>query len=221
VSGAGMSVPVATATAATLADGGDGIGGTPGMAEIPLAVVSSDDVDMSGTDFSIKAFLNDRWTASASASFVSDDYFAVDDGEVKGGINSIALNAPKTKGSFALAYRDAHAGFNAEARLRMTVGFPAESAGFCGDGVCDRVDGRLLRGAVRGGFPTRRLYVGLQNPKKSGDVPDFGEQSVRLGVSQLCRCARGWPAPYGPGPLRPFLERNQAFPWRVMEPNFF
>jgi hypothetical protein len=44
------------------------------------------------------------------------------DGQAEGGISSIALNAPETKGSFALAYRDARAGFNAEARLRMTAG---------------------------------------------------------------------------------------------------
>ena len=145
---------VATATA--LAFGSDGPGGAiPGLAELPLAVIASDrdepsatsllatyvnagDVDMVGADFAVQAFLNDHWTLASTASVVSDNYFDLGDGsagsaEVENGIVPIALNAPKYKGTFSLAYRDARAGFNAEARLRLTSGFPAESsAGFIG-----------------------------------------------------------------------------------------
>lgn len=137
--------------ATALADGGDGVGGIPGMAEIPLGVVSSDrvegsapnlmltyvnagDMDMYGADFSINVFLNDKWTLSSTASFVSDDYFDLGDGslgstEVEGGIVPIA---PKAKGTVSLAYRDARVGFNAEVRLRITSGFrrsPPDSSG--------------------------------------------------------------------------------------------
>jgi outer membrane receptor protein involved in Fe transport len=138
---------LALAQATQLADGGDGPGGVPGLAEIPLGVVSAPgvdgsaanllltyvnagDVDMIGADFAIKAFLNDRWTLAATGSWVSDDYFDLT--EIEGGIAPVALNAPALKGTLSLAYRNVHTGINAEARLRSSAGFPAESAGFTG-----------------------------------------------------------------------------------------
>ena len=138
---------LAVAQATQLADGGDGVGGVPGLAEIPLGVVSSDgvtasavnvlltyvnagDVDMYGADFAVKAFLNDEWTLAATGSWVSDDYFDLT--EIDNGITPIALNAPALKGTLSLAYRNARAGFNAEVRVRANAGFPAESAGFTG-----------------------------------------------------------------------------------------
>ena len=138
---------LAVAQATQLADGGDGVGGIPGLAEIPLGVVSSDgvtssavnalvtyvnagDVDMYGADFAVKAFLNDEWTLAATGSWVSDDYFDLT--EIDNGIAPIALNAPALKGSLSLAYRNARAGINAEVRVRANAGFPAESAGYTG-----------------------------------------------------------------------------------------
>ena len=114
-----------------------------GMARIPLGVVSSDqvgaqgadlivtyrnvgDVDLWGADLGFQWFVNDRWTLAGTYSHVSDDYF-----EITGG-TAIALNAPKDKGTFSVAYRDVLAGFNAEGRVRYTGKFPAESAGFVG-----------------------------------------------------------------------------------------
>ena len=143
----GMAVVQATA----LADGGDGIGGRPGLAEIPLGVVSASninsaaanllftyvnagDLSMYGADFAIKAFLNDEWTLSATGSWVSDDYFDLT--EIDNGIAPIALNAPALKGSLGLAYRNARTGINAEVRARANAEFPAESAGFTGT-VCE------------------------------------------------------------------------------------
>ena len=174
--------------ATALADGGDGVGGEPGLAEIPLGVVSSDrvegsaanlmltyvnagDVDMYGADFSIKAFLNDKWTLSATASFVSDDYFDLGDGslgstEVEGGIVPIALNAPKSKGTVSLAYRDVRVGFNAEARLRYTSGFPAESAGFVGTTPCETLTrGILFEETCVEGFQLVDLTFGYKVPQ--------------------------------------------------------
>ena len=144
---AATAVATATAAATQLADGGDGVGGTPGWAEIPLAVVSAPeinaegaellatymnqgDLNVWGADFSIKAFLNDEWTLASTASFVNDDYFTV--AEMQNATSPIYLNAPKSKGTLTLGYRGVRSGFNAEGRLRVTDGFPANSAGFVG-----------------------------------------------------------------------------------------
>ena len=138
---------MAVTQATRLADGGDGVGGVPGLAEIPLGVVSASnvnsaatnllftyvnagDLDMYGADFAVKAFLNDEWTLSATGSWVSDDYFDLT--EIDNAIAPIALNAPALKGSLGLAYRNARTGINAEARVRANTEFPAESAGFTG-----------------------------------------------------------------------------------------
>ena len=187
--------------ATTLADGGDGVGGTPGMAEIPLGVVSSNevegsapnllvtyvnagDVDMYGADFSIKAFLNDKWTLSSTASFVTDDYFDLGGGsgsdppEVENGIVPISLNAPKAKGTVSLAYRDARVGLNAEARLRITSGFPAESAGFVGTFPCETQSRGILFGETCvEGFQLVDLTLGYKVPQT--------QATLQLTVSNL------------------------------------
>jgi iron complex outermembrane receptor protein len=114
-----------------------------GIAQIPLAVVSSDavespnaelvltyrnigDVTLWGGDLSVQAFLTDEWTASATYSFADKDYFRIPEGA------PIALNAPRHKGTVGLAYRNLGMGFNASGRIRMNSSFPAESAGFVG-----------------------------------------------------------------------------------------
>ena len=126
-----------------------------GMAQIPLGVVSSPDVaaqgadmivtyrnvgdiNLWGADLGFSWFVDDKWTMNATYSRVSDDFFEIDDGE------PIALNAPKHKGSFGLAYRNALTGFNGEARVRFTSEFPAESAGYVGT-MC-------VPGAASGGY---------------------------------------------------------------------
>jgi outer membrane receptor for ferrienterochelin and colicins len=114
-----------------------------GLAQVPLGVVSSDQVDAQGADLiatyrnvgdvhlwggdvSFEAFLTDDWTLSGSYSHVSEDYFKIPDG------SPIALNAPKDKGSLGLAYRNVRAGFTGAARARFQSEFPAESAGYVG-----------------------------------------------------------------------------------------
>jgi len=147
VTAQGMAVVQATA----LADGGDGDGGVPGIAEIPLGVVSASNVNSAaanllytyvnagdltlwGADFAVKAYLNDVWTLSATGSWVSDDYFDLT--EIDNGVAPIALNAPALKGSLGLAYRNVRTGINAEIRARANAEFPAESAGFAGT-ICE------------------------------------------------------------------------------------
>jgi outer membrane receptor protein involved in Fe transport len=149
------------------------------LAETPLAVISSDqvessatnllvsyvnagDVSMYGADFSIQAFLDDHWTLSSTASLVSDDYFDLT--EMANGISPIALNAPKLKGTFGLAYRDVRAGFNAETRLRLTSGFPAESAGFVGTQCETGLTGALYEEPCVDGYQLVDVTVGYKVP---------------------------------------------------------
>jgi iron complex outermembrane receptor protein len=117
---------------------------TPILAQVPLGVVASSevlgsqrpelivsyrnvgDIDLWGGDLALEWFLTNNWTLSGAYSYVSDDYFEIDDGD------PIALNAPRNKGSLGLAYRNLRRGLTGEARVRFTGEFPAQSAGFVG-----------------------------------------------------------------------------------------
>jgi iron complex outermembrane receptor protein len=95
-------------------------------ADMIVTYVNVGDIDLWGADLALQAFLTDEWTLNATYSHVSDDYFQI------AGADPIALNAPKDKGTIGLAYRNVLAGFNADARVRFTSTFPAESAGYVG-----------------------------------------------------------------------------------------
>jgi iron complex outermembrane receptor protein len=114
------------------------------LAGIPLGVVASTDVlgsrtpelvvtyrnvgdvELWGGDLALQWFVTDNWALSGTYSYVSDDFFEIEDGD------PIALNAPKHKGSVDLAYRNLRAGFTGAARVRFNSEFPAESAGYVG-----------------------------------------------------------------------------------------
>jgi len=113
-----------------------------GLAQIPLAVVSSPDVHATGADILASylnfgnvnlwgadvvatALLSDAWQLAVGGSYVSEDFF-----ETEGQI--VTLNAPKTKASAALSYRNAALGLNGELRVRHTGGFPVNAAPFIG-----------------------------------------------------------------------------------------
>jgi outer membrane receptor for ferrienterochelin and colicins len=114
------------------------------LAQIPLGVVASTDVqgsqtpelivtyrnvgdvDLWGADLALQWFLTDNWTLSGTYSHVSEDFFEIEDGD------PIALNAPRHKGSVDLAYRNLRSGFTGAARVRFNNEFPAESAGYVG-----------------------------------------------------------------------------------------
>lgn len=133
--GLGMPQAQAQATAISLA----GNATTPGLATIPVGVISSADVNASGpqllftyynvddqidywgVDLSATALLSDAFALSATASFVNDNIFESDRGE------SITLNAPKTKGSLALNYNSTRRGFTGEVRARYNEEFPVRS----------------------------------------------------------------------------------------------
>ncbi|TVP78810.1 MAG: TonB-dependent receptor [Gemmatimonadales bacterium] len=131
----GMSEAEAAATAAQLAGG---------MAQVPLGVISSpdinangaqllstytnvdDELDLWGVDLSAQVLLGERWSVEGALSLVNDDAFTTDRGQI------VTLNAPKRKGSVSLAYRDRTAGLSAEGRVRVAAGFPASSGVFEG-----------------------------------------------------------------------------------------
>lgn len=134
----GMDHAAATAAAAAAAPLIKG-----GVAAVPTGVVSSDevaaqgpdmivtyrnvgDVKLWGADVGFSWFVTDDWMLNGSYSHVSKDYF-----EIETGIYT-SLNSPKDKATFAVAYRNGLKGLNAEARVRHTAKFPAESAGYVG-----------------------------------------------------------------------------------------
>jgi iron complex outermembrane receptor protein len=122
----GYSVPVARVIAA-------------GVAAVPLGVVSSPDVrangaqllstytnvddelELWGLDLTGTFLLNDVWSVTGSASFVSDDTFETNRGAM------VVLNAPKEKGTLAVKYDDPASGLYGEVRARVSGGFPASS----------------------------------------------------------------------------------------------
>jgi outer membrane receptor protein involved in Fe transport len=115
-----------------------------GIAQVPIGVVSAPfvpggsdlvvtyrnvgDLTLYGADLALQWFLTDQWTLNGTYSWVSDDTFPIEFSK-----SPISLNAPKHKGSVALAYRDVTSGFSAQTRFRFNNSFRAISAGFEGD----------------------------------------------------------------------------------------
>lgn len=185
----GMDAATAAATAGAaamqIALGGDGVGGTPGLAELPLAVASTADVNAEGAellatymnqgdlnvwgaDFSMKAFLNDEWTIASTVSFVNDDYFTI--AEMQNATSAIYLNAPKSKGTLTLGYRGVRSGQNWELRARVTDGFPANSAGFVGTKCVTNGQGGLgEEECVKGHFLMDAVY-GVKIPNSAATL---------------------------------------------------
>jgi iron complex outermembrane receptor protein len=137
----GYSQAQATALAASLI----GSATAPGLATIPVGVISSDEIhanggqllvtyvnvdenlDYWGSDLSLRVLLNRGWSFTASGSFVSEDRWQTQNAGL------VTLNAPKSKGSLALNYDDGEgSGLTGEARLRYTAGFPVNSGVYIG-----------------------------------------------------------------------------------------
>jgi len=176
----GMGQAEAVATAGALA---------AGLGPIPLAVVSSDqvdasgadmlvtyvnagDVDLYGADLAMKYFVDDQWTLSGTVSWVDDNYFAdaqtaalfgIEEG-LENGVAPLALNAPAFKGSFSVGYRNLLSGFSAEARFRYQDEFPAESAGFVGTECISGGSGSILEEGCVDSFGLLDLTLGYRLP---------------------------------------------------------
>ncbi len=103
---------------------------------VPLGVVSSDvaamanggadvivtyrnvgDLSLWGADAALEWLLGTNWALRATYSHVSRDWFVEEP-------DSLALNAPKDKGTLSVTYRDEGKGLSASGRVRHTGGFP-------------------------------------------------------------------------------------------------
>jgi iron complex outermembrane receptor protein len=115
IAGAIASVPVGVVSADQI---------QASAAELLVTYVNVGEVDLWGGDLGAEWLIDDTWSAGASISFVSDDFFEIDDGA------PIALNAPKTRGALTLLYRDS--GLSLEGRFRFASGFPVQSAELVG-----------------------------------------------------------------------------------------
>lgn len=126
----GMSQGDAVATAGQLA---------PRLAQVPLGVISSADInangaqllatytnvdeslDMWGTDIAVQALITPTLSLSLTGSIVDKDHFESEQ------VGIVTLNAPRRKGSVALAYRSPDNPLNWEARVRGHSGYPVRS----------------------------------------------------------------------------------------------
>jgi iron complex outermembrane receptor protein len=137
----GYSQAQATALALQLI----GSSSSPGLATIPVGVISApsvhansaqllvtyvnvdENIDLWGSDLSARFIVNHEWSVSASGSYVSDDRWQTRNAGL------VTLNAPTKKATLALTYDGAEtSGFSAEARMRYTAGFPVNSGVYIG-----------------------------------------------------------------------------------------
>jgi len=178
-----------------------------GMAQVPVGVISSQDVnangaqilttyynvddelDLWGADLSATALLSDAISVSGTLSLVSKDEF-----ETKQGA-SVTLNAPKLKGSLALGYRGNDNGLSGEIRTRFNEGFPVRSGVYEGTlciggnpatGAEDCVKGAALVDLTLGyrlPFQGASLQLSVQNAlnekyRSFPGVPAIGRMAV-------------------------------------------
>jgi len=151
-----------------------------GVAQIPLGVVSSDqvaaqgadliasyrnvgDIDLWGVDIAFQASLTHQWTVGGSYSHMSEDYFLVTGG------SPLALNAPKDKASLSLTFSDVLSGFNASGGVRFTSGFPAQSADFQGT-ACITGGGGLFEENCVDTYAIFDLNAGYEVPNTAATV---------------------------------------------------
>jgi iron complex outermembrane receptor protein len=152
-----------------------------GAASIPAGVAASNDIpsqgpdlivtyrnigDVSywGADLGFSWFIDDKFTLNGAYSWVEKDWFKIEDGA------PIALNAPKNKGSLGLAFRDAIRGITAEARVRHTGEFPAESAGYVGTRCVANHDGGLFEEDCVEASTLVDVNFGYRIPRTSGEL---------------------------------------------------
>ncbi|HEX6373761.1 MAG TPA: TonB-dependent receptor [Longimicrobium sp.] len=116
----------------------------PGLAQVPLGVISSPDVDarsaqalvtyvnvdenidLWGTDVSATALLGDEWELGGSVSFVNENMWDTDNAGL------VTLNAPRWKGTIALDYDNDDTGVFGEVRMRYNDAFPVNSGVYIG-----------------------------------------------------------------------------------------
>ena len=103
---------------------------TPEETSDPSAVLLTyrnyGDISLNGLDCSLTYYLNPSWSLGGNYSFVSEDSFETDFGE-------IALNAPKNKFGANVQYNNINLGLAAGVRMNFVTGFPVNSGVYIGD----------------------------------------------------------------------------------------
>lgn len=136
----GMSQAQATATATALI----GSATSPGLATIPLGVISSanvdargaqvlvtyvnvdETIDVWGTDVSATALLGNEWELSGTVSFVNENVWDTESAGL------VTLNAPRWKGGVTLDYDNDDTGLFGQVRMRYNDAFPVNSGVYIG-----------------------------------------------------------------------------------------
>jgi iron complex outermembrane receptor protein len=131
----GMSPQQAAATAGALA---------PALAQIPLGVISSENVDARGaqvlvtyvnvdetidvwgTDISATALLGSEWELGGTVSFVNENVWDTESAGL------VTLNAPRWKGGITLDYDNDDTGLFGQVRMRYNDEFPVNSGVYIG-----------------------------------------------------------------------------------------
>lgn len=116
----------------------------PGLAQVPLGVISSEDVDarsaqalvtyvnvdenidLWGTDVSATALLGNEFELAGSVSFVNENMWETNNAGL------VTLNAPRWKGTIALDYDNDDTGLFGEVRMRYNDAFPVNSGVYIG-----------------------------------------------------------------------------------------
>ena len=152
----------ATAIATSLAQLPGGVVSAPAaqgtVPDLLLTYVNFGQIDINGMDFSATALLSDSWQVGGTFSWVSDDHFKI---PLAGDTQFVALNAPTTKGSAHVTYRNVQSGLNGEVRVRFNGEFPANSAGYVGL-AC--VTGDVATGPCVESFTLLDLTAGYRLP---------------------------------------------------------
>lgn len=113
----------------------------PGLAQVPVGAIPAVEVDgqgaqllmtyynaddelrVYGADLAATYLLTDALSLHGTLSLVNKDVFQTE----RGTIGTVTLNAPRTKGTLSLTYRNETLGFDGEVRGRYTAGFPVTS----------------------------------------------------------------------------------------------
>ncbi|HLG04869.1 MAG TPA: TonB-dependent receptor [Gemmatimonadales bacterium] len=124
---AGLSAATSTATTGiplgTVVPTNTALTGRP---DIFLTYRNFGEVDLYGADLALDFVYNSHLSVSGSYSWVNKDFFPR--AEIEGGApTDVALNATRSKGSVAVAWRDDPRGWSAEVRFRGVKGFPVNS----------------------------------------------------------------------------------------------
>ena len=160
----------------------------PGLATIPVGVISSADVnanggqilvtyvnvdetlDLWGSDVSATLIFRPEWSLTASGSFVNEDHWNT----ASAGL--VTLNAPTRKATLALTYDDSDdTGVRAEVRGRYTNGFPVNSGVYIGTLCLNQANPSPLAEACVKDYTLMDLNVGYRLP--------FGRRNTTLQVN--------------------------------------